>query len=146
MISTNILYSSILSAILTCYEIPCYVSGYKYVYLSILMFLHHFGKLFIFFTPFTIDNIWILGIVTAIWGFVCIQNIIRIDNPQSCILSNYINRQCNQNADEQLRDIFYYLGLKENMKVYKIIFLTYSILLLSAIVFKIAILYFKALK
>ena len=83
--------STILAVLLTFFEIPCDDPYYVITRMSatFLMFLHHFGKLFIWLSPFFVANVFLLAGVTLAMFFVCVQNAIRFGKQQPCILSRF---------------------------------------------------------
>lgn len=133
---TNVIVSAILAVIYTFYEIPCARHGLELAFFNFLIFIHHFGKLFIWMAPFFLTNPTILNVLVLVWGYVCIQNAVRTGTTQPCILSNYINKKCGLKEDEPLRDIFYHLGFKNDMKLYNKIFNALSWLLLIVLILK----------
>ena len=133
---TNIILSAILAAVFTMYEIPCVRQGVELIFFDFLMFIHHFGKLFIWLAPFFVTNATILVVLVIIWGYVCVQNVVRTGTTQPCILSNYINKQCGVNENEPLRDIFYHLGLKDDIRSFNKMFNVLSWILLAVLILK----------
>jgi polyferredoxin len=133
----NVVVSIVLAAVLTKYDIVCNQQGFIYIVLVTIMFLHHFGKLFIWLSPLFVSNLWVLIIVTLVWGYVCIQNFIRNNTYQPCILSNIVNVMCGHSEEEMLRDIMYHIGLKKDVHVYLKYFNIASWILLFMLISKI---------
>lgn len=137
----NVYVCTVVGVILTLFEIPCYQTGIMLVMLRFAMFIHHFGKLFIWLAPFLVDNIIVLGICTVTWGYVCIQNSIRTDVEQPCILSNIVNKMCGQDENEMLRDILYHAGQKKDLQKFSVAFNIASYILLVLLVLKLVYLW-----
>ena len=137
---TNVIVSLVLASLFTLHEIACDRQGFDRVFFNILIFLHHFGKLFIWLSPFFVSNITLLTIIILLWGYVCVQNVVRTGD-QPCILSNYVNKECGVHQDEPLRDIFFHLGIKTDMSFYNWIFNILSWILLGVLILKMLYIY-----
>lgn len=132
--------------LLTLYEIQCHQKRSILLAMNILMFMHHFGKIFIWLSPFFITNVWLLLCIAVVWLYVCIQNVLRHDVDQPCILSNYVNKVCGQSENEMLRDVMYHSGLKKDVQTYQLYFNIASWLLLFMIILKIVFILFLSHK
>lgn len=131
-----VIICALISLILVLFEIPCNQTGIVLISMNSLMFTHNFCKLLIWLSPLFVTNVWILGGIAGIWLYVCVQNVIRRDMDQPCILSNYVNKTCGQSKHEMLRDVLYHLGLKKDVGNYNKYFNIASWLLLLVILIK----------
>lgn len=123
---------AIVSFILTALE-PCEIHSKRLYMIKSIIFLHHFLKLYVFVVPLVHGDrlpksvLWavIIGLV-----YMTVQNNIIFDvtvNPQTCIVSQYTNKECKQPPNAMLRDCIYYFNGKSNMNAYITMFTTYTI-------------------
>lgn len=108
---------AIAAATLTAAELPCRPaaasSPHELAFLNALVYLHHFWKLVIWFSPLFVSSFALMLAIAIAWTVVCVQNVIRAGRKQPCFLSNFVNRRCGNDPDEFLRDAFYHAGLKD---------------------------------